>query len=170
MKHKMGAIFYQFSLFHEHRFVIYDQSINKSDTELKSYCIPLGLCRIGWSSYYLCTSTLHFTNIYKRLQIKCSRLEIIYYKVFAENSISVYYIQTFWARYITSKCLVYRFHTFYCYFHCFICTFILHNYSRVQLSLDDKSLYIDRSLTVTTDYGYGSIILVLISYYISGPF
>ena len=85
MKHKMGAIFYQFSLFYEHRFVIYDQSINKSDTELKSYCIPLGLCRIGWSSYYLCTSTLHFTNIYKRLQIKCSRLEIIYYEVDAED-------------------------------------------------------------------------------------
>ena len=83
MKHKMGAIFYQFSLFYEHRFVIYDQSINKSDTELKSYCIPLGLCRIGWSSYYLCTSTLHFTNIYRRFQIKCSRLEIIYYEVFA---------------------------------------------------------------------------------------
>ena len=88
MKHKMGAIFYQFSLFYEHRFVIYDQSINKSDTELKSYCIPLGLCRIGWSSYYLCTSTLHFTNIYKRFQIKCSHLEIIYYKVFAERSIT----------------------------------------------------------------------------------
>ena len=47
MKYKMGAIFYQFPLFYDHRFVIYDQSTNKSDTELKSYCVPLGLCRVG---------------------------------------------------------------------------------------------------------------------------
>ena len=48
MKYKMGAIFFiNFPFFYDHRFVIYDQGKNKSDTELKSYCIPLGLCRIG---------------------------------------------------------------------------------------------------------------------------
>ena len=57
--------------------MIYDQSTNKNDTELKSYCIPLGMCHGGWSSYYLCTTTLHFTNKYKRFEIKCEDLEII---------------------------------------------------------------------------------------------
>ena len=39
----MGAIFYQFSRSYEHKFVIYYQSTNKGDTELKSYCNSVGI-------------------------------------------------------------------------------------------------------------------------------